>query len=114
MFERKGQILVSADECDEDAALDAALEAGAENFESEDGTYVVTTTAPDFHDVLGSLRDAGLPVEEAELAMVPSNTVKLAGRDAEKVLAVLHALDEHDDVLKVNTNVDLEEAEGAG
>ena len=113
MFERKGQILVSADDCDEDAVLDAALEAGAENFESEDGMYVVTTTASDFHDVLGAMRDAGVPVEEAELAMVPGNTVKLEGRDAEKVLAVLHALDEHDDVLKVNTNVDLEEAEGA-
>jgi len=113
MFERKGQILVPADECDEDAALDAALEAGAENFESDDGMYVVTTTAPDFHDVLGALRDAGVPVEGAELAMVPNNTVKLEGRDAEKGLAVLHALDEHDDVLKVNTNVDLEEAEGA-
>ena len=113
MFERKGQILVPAAECDEEAALDAALEAGAENFESDDGMYVVTTEASDFHEVLGALRDAGIPVEEAVLAMVPSNTVKLEGREAEKVLAVLHALDEHDDVLKVNTNVDLEEAEGA-
>ena len=112
MFERKGQILLRADECDEDAALDAALEAGAENFESEDGVFVVTTDAPDFHDVLGALRAAGIPVEEADLAMVPNNTVKLEGRDAEKVLAVLHALDEHDDVLKVNTNVDLGDAEG--
>ncbi|WP_419163306.1 YebC/PmpR family DNA-binding transcriptional regulator [Candidatus Palauibacter sp.] len=111
MFERKGQIFVPAERGDEDTTLDAALEAGAENFESEDGMYLVTTTAADFHDVLASMRGAGIPVAEADLAMVPNNTVRLAGREAEKILGILEALDEHDDVLKVNTNVDLEDAD---
>ena len=113
MFERKGQILVPAERSEEEATLEAALEAGAENFETEDEMYVVTTAAADFHDVLSSLRAAGIPVAEADLAMVPSNTVRLEGREAERVLAVLNALDDHDDVLKVNTNVDLEEADWA-
>ena len=108
MFERKGQILISADRSEEEAALEAALEAGAEDFEADDGTYVVTTGAGDFHEVLASMRAAGLPVAEADLAMVAKNTVRVEGREAERVLDILTALDDHDDVLRVNTNVDLE------
>ena len=113
MFERKGQILVPADRSDEEATLEAALEAGAENFETEDGMYVVTTAAADFHEVLAALRGAGVPVAEADLAMIPNSTVRVEGREAEKVLAILTALDDHDDVLKVNTNVDVAEADWA-
>ncbi|WP_419934813.1 YebC/PmpR family DNA-binding transcriptional regulator [Candidatus Palauibacter sp.] len=108
LFERKGQILVSADRSDEEATLDAALEAGAEDFEADDGMYVVTTGAGDFHDVLASMRAAGIAVTEADLAMVAKNTVRVEGREAERVLDILTALDDHDDVLRVNTNVDLE------
>ncbi|WP_419942551.1 YebC/PmpR family DNA-binding transcriptional regulator [Candidatus Palauibacter sp.] len=108
MFERKGQILVSADRSDEEATLDAALEAGAEDFEADDGTYVVTTGSGDFHEVLASMRAAGIPVAEADLAMVAKNTVRVEGREAERVLDILTALDDHDDVLRVNTNVDPE------
>ena len=68
----------------------------------------MTTDAADFHDVLASLRAAGIPVEEADLVMVPNNTVRVEGREAERVLDILTALDDHDDVLKVNTNVDVE------
>ncbi|WP_419167266.1 YebC/PmpR family DNA-binding transcriptional regulator [Candidatus Palauibacter sp.] len=108
MFERKGQILVPADRSDEEAALDAALEAGAEDFEADDGMYVVTTGAGDFHEVLASMRAAGIPVAEADLAMVAKNTVRVEGREAARVLDILTALHDHDDVLQVNTNVDLE------
>ncbi|WP_420461514.1 YebC/PmpR family DNA-binding transcriptional regulator [Candidatus Palauibacter sp.] len=108
LFERKGQILVSADRSDEEATLDAALEAGAEDFEADDGMYVVTTGAGDFHDVLASMRAAGIAVAEADLAMVAKNTVRVEGREAGRVLDILTALDDHDDVLRVNTNVDLE------
>ena len=108
MFERKGQILVPAERSEEEATLEAALEAGAENFETEDDAYLVTTDAADFHDVLASLRAAGIPVAEADLVMVPNNTVRVEGREAARVLDILTALDDHDDVLKVNTNVDVE------
>ncbi len=111
MFERKGQIYIDAEQSDEVVTLDAALEAGAENFESEHGMHVVTTAAGDFHSVLASLREAGVPIAEAELAMVPSNTITVEGRAAEKVVDILTDLEEHDDVLKVYTNVDLAEAD---
>ncbi len=113
MFERKGQIYIDASECDEVKALEAALQAGAENFETDGGTHVVTTAPGDFHEVLDAVREAGLPVAEAELAMVPATTIKVEGGDAEKVVRILSALDEHDDVLNVYSNVDLEEADWA-
>jgi YebC/PmpR family DNA-binding regulatory protein len=109
MFERKGQILVDSFKCDEEVALEAALEAGAENLESEDGVYVITTGPAELHAVQESLREHGVPVDEAELAMVPASTVHVEGRDAEKVARLLALLEEHDDVQKVYSNVDLDE-----
>lgn len=109
MFERKGQIYISAESCDEEAALEAALEAGAENMETEDGEYVITTAPSDFHAVQDRLRSRGVPVDEAELAMMPASTIRLEGREAEKVMQILTALDEHDDVQRVFSNVDLDE-----
>ncbi|MDX1578175.1 MAG: YebC/PmpR family DNA-binding transcriptional regulator [Gemmatimonadota bacterium] len=113
MFERKGQIYVEAERCDEDTALAAALEAGAENFETEEEAYVVTTAATDFHDVLESMKEAGIPIAEAELAMIPHATVEVQGREQEKVLDILAGLDEHDDVLNVYSNVDLDDVDWA-
>jgi len=113
MFERKGQIYLDAGCCDEEAALEAALVAGAENLERDGDAFVVTTAAGEFHAVQDSLRAAGLPIEEAELAMVPNSTIKVTGRDAEKVLDIFEALDEHDDVQRVYSNADLEEADWA-
>lgn len=111
MFERKGQIWLDATRCDEEAALEAVLEAGAENLERDGDEFVVTTAASDFHAVQDSLREAGIPIAEAELAMVPNSTMRVSGRDAEKVLDILEALDEHDDVQRVYSNVDIEEAD---
>lgn len=113
MFERKGQITLDATRCEEEASLEAALEAGAENFEVEDDVFVITTAPTSFHAVQEALREAGLPVREAELAMIPSSTMRLEGRDAERALALLDALDEHDDVQRLYSNVDLEEADWA-
>lgn len=109
MFERKGQIFVEAEACDEDAALEAALEAGAENLEGEGGLYIVTTAAADFHEVQEGMRERGIPIHGAELAMVPTSSLKVRGKDAERIVNLLAALEEHDDVQKVYSNVDLED-----
>jgi len=107
MFERKGQIVLDASGCDEETALLAALEAGAEDLYADDGIFVVTTAAADLHAVQDALRAAGLPVEEAEIAMIPTTSIALEGREAEKVLEVLEAIDEHEDVQRVYSNADL-------
>jgi YebC/PmpR family DNA-binding regulatory protein len=113
MFDRVGQILVDASGCDEDAALEVALEAGAENMEVEEDVYVITTAPSEFHRIQETLRVAGLPIQSAELAMTPTSPLRVEGRDAERVLKLMTELEDHDDVQKVYSNVDLDEADWA-
>jgi YebC/PmpR family DNA-binding regulatory protein len=108
MFDRKGQILVDAKGLDEDAALEIALDAGAEDVTSEDGQYVVTTEPASFHAVRTALEAKGLKIAESELAMVPKNTVHVEGKDAEAVLKLIESLEELDDVQKVWANFDID------
>jgi YebC/PmpR family DNA-binding regulatory protein len=107
MFDRKGQILIDGTGVDEDTTLEIALEAGAEDVANEDGQYVVTTDPASLHAVRTALEARGLKVAEAELAMVPKNTVHVEGKDAEAVLKLIESLEELDDVQKVWANFDI-------
>jgi YebC/PmpR family DNA-binding regulatory protein len=109
-FERKGQIYVDANRYDEDTTLLAVLEAGAEDLRREDEIYVVTTELTSFNAVQEGLRAVGIGFEEAELTMVAKNTVDVSGDDARKLVKLLDALDELDDVQKVHSNADIDEA----
>jgi YebC/PmpR family DNA-binding regulatory protein len=115
MFEKKGQLLIDAAGRDEDSMMELALEAGAEDFRAEDGQYVVTTTPNDFHAVMAAIEAKGVVVKESELAMVPKNTIKLAGKDAEALLKLLEELEDLDDVQKVwaNFDIDVQELDSA-
>lgn len=108
MFDRKGQLYLNAGKHDEDKALEAALESGAEDFAREGDQYVVSTEPTTFHAVREALEAKGFAVEEAELAMVPKNTVKVEGADAERLIKLLEALEELDDVSKVFSNFDID------
>ena len=108
MFDRRGQIYLDAARCDEDAALEIALEAGAEDFQSDGEAYVVSTTPHGFHAVLEQLQARELPINEAELAMMPQNTVTVSGTEAEQLLKLLDALESLDDVSKVFSNFDMD------
>src|SRR5205085_11308162 len=81
MFEKKGQLTIEAANKDEDTRMELALEAGAEDFRREDDFHIVTTTPNDFHAVKAAIEAKGVTVKESELAMVPKNTIKLAGKD---------------------------------
>jgi YebC/PmpR family DNA-binding regulatory protein len=111
MFDRKGQILLDATRYGEDRALEAALEAGAEDFVREGEQYVVTTAPATFHAVQDALRVARLEPDSAELAMVPRNTVRVEGADAERILRLVEVLEELDDVSKVFSNFDIDAAQ---
>lgn len=113
-FERRGQIYIDASRYDEDTTLMAALEAGAEDMRREDDVYVVTTDLAGFNAVQDAMRAAGIGFEEAELAMIATNTVDVAGEDARRLLRLLDALDDLDDVQKVHSNADIDEAAYAG
>ncbi len=109
-FERKGQIYVDAERYDEEAALMAAVDAGAEDMRREGDVFIVTTEMSAFTAVQDGLKKAGITIAEAELAMVASNTVAVAGEDAQKLLKLLSAIDDLDDVQKVYSNADIDEA----
>jgi YebC/PmpR family DNA-binding regulatory protein len=111
MFDRKGQIYIDAARYNEDRTLDAALESGAEDFAREGDQYIVTTTPVTFHAVQDALKSRSIEVESAELAMIPQNTVKLEGADAERLIKLLDALEELDDVSKVFSNFDIDSSQ---
>ena len=109
-FYRVGQILVDAGRYDENLALEAALEAGADDLEREGDTFVVSTDPASYHAVQEGVRAAGIEIMEARLVMVPKTTVRVEGRDAERLVALLEALEDHDDVQSVYSNLDIDEA----
>lgn len=108
-FDRKGQIYVDGSRHDEETVLMAALEAGAEDMEADDGTFIISTDVAALHDVQDALREQGVEIESAELAMVPKTQVEVTGDDARRLIKLLDALDEADDVQKVSTNADIDE-----
>ena len=108
MFEKKGLITLDASKIDEDAALEAALDAGADDMAREGDQFVITTTPANLHAVQDGLRKRGFTASSAELAMVPKNTVKVEGKDAERLLGLMEALDDLEDVAKVFSNFDID------
>jgi YebC/PmpR family DNA-binding regulatory protein len=106
-FERKGHLVVPRS-VDEDDLMLAALDAGAEDIADEGDVWRVTTPPTDLHAVRSALEDAGIAVESSELAMVPNMTVPLGDAEsAKKVLRLIDALDDHDDVGAVHANFDI-------
>jgi len=108
MFDRRGQIYVDAARYEEDAAMEAALEAGAADFAREGEQYIVTTGVTDLHAVQEGLKGRGIAPESAEITMIPKSTVKVEGRSAESLMKLMEALEEHDDVSKVSSNFDVD------
>lgn len=108
MFDRKGQIFLDAARYQEDSTLEAALEAGAEDFARDGEQYVISTTVPTFHAVQDALIARKLEIESAEIAMVPKTSVKVEGKQAEQMIKLLEALEELDDVSKVFSNFDID------
>ena len=108
LFDRKGQIYLDAAGRDEDAAMELALDAGAEDFAAEEGQFIITTAPADLHAVKAALAKAGLAATEAELAWIPKSTVKVEGAAAEQLLHLLEVLEDLDDVQKVDANFDMD------
>ena len=88
----------------EDDALSHAIDAGAEDMKVEDETYEIYTAPTELEAVRNSLEAAGVKVESSDLTMVPKSTVVLDAIDVEKIIRLLDALEEQDDVSLVHTN----------
>jgi YebC/PmpR family DNA-binding regulatory protein len=111
MFDRKGQIYVPTDGKGEDDVMERVLEAGAEDFTAEDDQFVITTAPNDLHAVKQALEKVGMVATEAELAWIPKNTVKVEGASAEALVKLLEAVEDLDDVQKVDANFDMDVSE---
>ena len=108
MFDKRGQIYVDAARHEEDAVMEAALDAGASDFVREGDQYVVSTGTTDLHAVQEALKARQIAPESAEIAMIPRSTVKVEGKNAEVLVKLMEALEEHDDVSRVSSNFDVD------
>ena len=113
MFQKRGVLLVDATHGDEDRIMEVALEAGAEDVADADGSWEISTTPESFEAVRDALAKAGIDAASAEVTMVPQNTVAVAGDDAERLVKLLEALEDLDDVQSVSANADLDDEEMA-
>jgi len=109
MFDQRGRIVFDEERYDEATVMEAALDAGAEDLEAEEGAITVLTEVVDFHNVQEAFRARGMEWESAELAMIPKSMIRVEGKEAEQLLTLLEKLEDADDVQKVHTNADIDE-----
>jgi YebC/PmpR family DNA-binding regulatory protein len=108
MFDKKGYITIPKTGLDEEKITNLAIDCGAEDIKSEDDDFYEIYTAPaDLALITTKLTDSKIKIETSEFTLIPKNTVTLDEDQARKCLALVDALDEHDDVKSVNANFDI-------
>lgn len=108
-FKQQGEILIPTEGVDEESLTLAALDAGAEDVSQDNGYFTVVTAVESFHKVRDALESSGFTIEEADLAMNPTNKVEISQSDSESLIKLLEKLDELDDVQETYFNADLPE-----
>jgi len=110
-FHRKGDISVPKESASEENLMGIVLDAGAEDMRDDGSAWEIITPPEAFEPVREALAKAGIKPASAELSMVPQNYVKLSGSQAQQMLRLMEALEEHDDVQHVYSNFDVDEKE---
>jgi YebC/PmpR family DNA-binding regulatory protein len=108
-FARQGLLMVPCEGTDEDALLETALEAGANDVETSDENFEISTAPEALSEIKKILEDAGFAVASAEVIMAPQNVIALNEENATGLFKLLDALEDHDDVQNVWSNVEIEE-----
>ena len=111
MFHKKGYIGIDKTKADEDTLMTLAIDAGADDFQSDESSYEIYTSPEAFEGVLNAIKSKNIETLSAEVSMIPQTQVKVEGKTAQQVLKLMEALDEHDDVQHVYGNFDIEESE---
>lgn len=109
MFNRKGIITLPVQNKSEDEIMDIVLEAGAEDLHSEEDFFEVQTDLESFEPVRKALVAADMQIENASLQWIAKNTVNISGEDAEKVMKIIEAMEDSEDVQNVYSNADFDE-----
>ncbi|MFH1709832.1 MAG: YebC/PmpR family DNA-binding transcriptional regulator [bacterium] len=107
MFKKKGVLNFERSSINEDALMADAIDAGAEDIATEESVVTVETAPEKFEQIRNALTAKKYEPATAEITMVPTNTIKLEGEDAQKILKFIDALEENDDVQKVHANFDI-------
>lgn len=109
MFERKGIITIKRNDKSEDDVMEVVLDSGADDMQTEEDIFEVTTSLESFETVRKALVDKGLETENAALQWIAKNTLAVGGEDAEKVIKLIEMLEDNDDVQNVFSNADIQE-----
>jgi len=109
MFEKKGFIVIQKSATTEDQLMEIAIGAGAEDMTSTDQVFEITTVPHDLWAVREAIEKAKIKIDSATLTMIPKNLVSVSADTARKVLGLIEALEEHDDVQNVYSNADIPE-----
>jgi len=107
IFEKKGFIVIRKDKASEDTLMDLAVGAGAEDLTLTGDNFEITTSPQNFEAVCEALEKGKIPVESAQLTMIPKNQVSVTSDNARAVLKIIDALEDHDDVQNVYANCDI-------
>ena len=111
MFEKKGIVTVELDAADEDTLMEVATEAGAEDILTDSGSYEIIADSNEIFSVRSALEAKSIPIVSAEVTMRPTNTVKLEKESqANSMLKMYELLEENDDIQKIYSNFDIDEA----
>ena len=108
LFEQKGEFRIPTDAVDEMTLFETVVEAGAEDLDEEDGTFVVTTPVDAFNDVEEALDDAGIEVADSDLVRIPASTVSLGDSERQTVQKLVGEIDDLDDVDAVYTTLEVD------
>jgi YebC/PmpR family DNA-binding regulatory protein len=121
MFQTRGRIILDASKYDEERVMEAALEAGADDVQAPEGAtdddagaWTILTDPTEFQQVKDALEKSGIEILEAEIARIPETSVEVRGDDARKLMNLIEALEDNDDVQKVFSNADIPAEELAG
>jgi len=109
MFDKQGIITVETSVCDEDTLMEVILDAGASDMTNHGDIYEIISPPSEMENVRAGIEAKSIPIVSAEVTMVPQNTVKLNEKQAETMLKLYEALEEHDDVQNVYANFDIDD-----
>jgi YebC/PmpR family DNA-binding regulatory protein len=111
MFDKKSHIVVDKSKIAEEPLMNAALEAGADDMRDDGSAWEIVAPPDAHHVILEAVKGLGVDPDTAEIAMMPQNYIKLEGRQAQQMLKLMEALEDHDDTKNVWSNVDIDEKE---
>lgn len=111
MFERKGYFVVEKAAAEEEKLMEIVLGAGADDMSEDGSNFEILSSPENFDSVRSALESAGIATAAAEISMMPQNYVKLEGKNAQTMLKLMEALEDHEDIQNVWSNFDVDESE---